>query len=202
MQADEQISSLRQKMAKLESERCENDIELRKEAAEMNNKLAQTIEREKVAAAKLASSEATVARLNQKIQDLDSKRPAIEAKLTKLRSENMELVDKISAKDAEIRKLAAPNEDVVYLKTQLNSLRKQNQALTEKSAGLESRILQSEKKNGALVSQIEKYEASLAKSFECPSIEEAANKLHEALDTARFWQRENGDLRMQLAQLK
>ena len=62
-------------MAKLESERCENDIELRKEAAEMNNKLAQTIEREKVAAAKLASSEATVARLNQKIQDLDSSGP-------------------------------------------------------------------------------------------------------------------------------
>ena len=27
-------------------------------------------------------------------------------------------------------------------------------------------------------------------------IEEAAKKLHEALDTARFWQRENGDLRM------
>jgi uncharacterized small protein (DUF1192 family) len=88
------------------------------------------------------------------------------------------------------------------VKSQLANLRKQHQALVEKTRPLEAEVSEKDKRIGLLRAEIEKFAGSFSKAFQCSSVEEATEKFLDLTNSLRQAQKESNELRMQIGQLR
>jgi chromosome segregation ATPase len=200
--SDEQLAGLYQRMSREDGERGQIESNLRKEVTELTAKLNSASEKEKMNGAKLSAVEASLARSEQQVRDCQTRISSLETKNAQVRKENIEVTEKLTNALTELRRLSGPNEEVQTVRGQLAALRKQHQTLVEKSAALENRAIEAEKKAGSLATELERVGQTLSASFDSSRAEQAAALYSELQSTARQLRKENNELKMQIGQLK
>ncbi|OHT08897.1 hypothetical protein TRFO_22381 [Tritrichomonas foetus] len=197
---EDQINSLIQRNSKIEAEKAQSERKLRNELAELGKKLAQSVEKEKVAGNKINSSDNATKRAFQRIAECESMISSLQASNTKLTQENVKLMTELSQTNVKMHELSLPGENVQSLKNQVSSLKKEIISLRENLSKSEAKYIASEKRAEMLSSDLQRMSESVSKSFGSESVEDAVASMKTLKNELRNSQKETSELRAQLSQ--
>lgn len=199
---EDQYNLAIQKNNQIETEKVQLELKLRKEIADIGNKLHDSVEKEKIANSKIQSNDQATKKAFQKIADCESTINSLQESNTRLTKENVKIMTELNQATVKIRELSLPNENLNSLKAQLNNLRKENTNLKETKLKLEQRCSDSEKRAEVLSSDLQRMTESLTTSLNGESVDDIAFRLSSMSDELRSSQKEVSELKSKLSSMQ
>lgn len=200
--AEEKARILEQNNTTINNEKLKIESSLRKEISLLQDKLDQYTEREKSLLSKISSAESSSQRTHQRISESESMISSLQADNSQLTKENVKLATELNQALIKIRDLSQPKDNSKALKEQLANAKKENQIYKDTISQLESKISQHERNNDMLSNKLQYINDSINNGFGTSTFDDAIAKFSDYKIKAKQVQKENSDLRIQLAQTK
>ena len=200
--SEEELSKFKIKCNNQEKQLAQSESKFRTELASLSDKVAQSRTKDKENEEKLKSAEASTKRYYQKVAELESMLNSLQTKNEELTSSNVQLITELNTIKQKASESQAPTQELKQLKSQIATLRREEQTAKEKQKLCEQRAETAERKADALSKDLKKMTETLGNSIGGSSVDEAITKMNEMKVELKQSQKECSDLKIQIAHTK